>query len=245
MPTIREPAVPRLVAAATERVFSALSSARRRRIFHPQGMTFLGTLFVEAPVPGSALLEAGMSHGVLIRFSRALGTPRGRPDFLGLAMRIAGEQDLLLASSSSAPVLRYVPSPARTFAGTTFSSLLPFEAGRGVALVGARVHHVRTSADDQLAELEAAAARAPVGVTLAIARLGPRWRRIARVDVAERVPDVEARAVAFDPWICDGGLVPWGRLNALRAPAYRGSRRGRTDLDAPGVAGVPAGARSP
>jgi hypothetical protein len=244
VPTIREPGVPRPLASALERAFCALSAARRRRIFHPEGMAFRGTMAVAAPVRGVPLFETAAAHDVLIRFSRALGTPRGRPDFLGLALRIADAQDLLLASSTSAAALRYLPVPARTFAGTTFSSLLPFDAGGRVALVGARVHHVRTAADDQLVELEAAVALAPVGVTLALARVGRRWRRIATVDVRERLPDVEAAGIAFDPWICAGGLVPWGPVSALRSPAYRGSRRGRAGLDAPLLAGTSTSARS-
>jgi hypothetical protein len=227
VPTIQEPAVPEAVASATERAFAALSAARRRRIFHPQGMSFHGRASFEAGVPHVSVLEAGAVHPVLVRFSRALGTPRGRPDFLGVAVRIGDEQDLLLASSASAPVLRYLPLPARTFAETTFSSLLPVDAGGRVALVGARVHHVRAAADDQLAELEAAAAAAPVGLTLALAEVGRAWRRVATIEVGERLPDADSAALTFDPWICGGGLVPWGRVNALRAPAYRGSRRGR------------------
>lgn len=227
MPTLREPAVPEAVASATERAFAALSSARRRRIFHPQGMSFRGRASVEAGVPGVPALEAGAAHAIVVRFSRALGTPRGRPDFLGVALRMADEQDLLLASSAAAPALRYLPLPARTFAGTTFSSLLPFDAGGRIMLVGARVQHVRAAADDQLAELEAAAALAPVAMTLALAEVGRAWRRVATIEVGERLPAADSAALTFDPWVCDGGLVPWGRVNALRAPAYRGSRRGR------------------
>lgn len=225
MATPREPALPGSVAAATERLFASLSAARGRRIFHPQGITFGGSLSVEAEVAGVPLLERGATHAVVIRFSRALGTPRGRLDFLGFALRVAEKQDLLLASSTARPLLRYLPLPARTFSGTTFSSLLPFDAAGRVVLVGARVDHVRTGIADQLTELERAAALAPVRATLALAEVGCRWQRVARIDVGARLPDDVA--VTFDPWVCGDGLVPWGRINVLRAPAYRGSRRGR------------------
>lgn len=227
VPSIREPEVPAGVARATERVFAALSSARGRRIFHPQGIAFDGRLRVDAALPCVPLFAGGAVHDVVLRFSRALGTPRGRPDFLGLAVRIAGDQDLLLASSAAAPLLRFAPRPARTFAGTTLTSLLPFDAGGRSVLVAARVQHARVAAEDQLAQLEAAAAVAPVGVAIVVAGAVSGWRRIATIDVGERLSAAEARNLAFDPFVSAGGLVPRGRINALRAPAYRGSRAGR------------------
>lgn len=227
MPAIREPAVPAPVAAAAEQLFAALSAARGRRIFHPQGIAFGGSLSAEVDVESVPLLARGATHPVVIRFSRALGTRRGAPDFLGLALRVRDDQDVLLASSSPRRLLRLLPLPARTFAGTTFSSLLPFDAGGRAVLVGAQVEHERTEDDDQLVELGRAAALAPVRVSLAVASLGGRWRRVAAVDVGRRLPDAEAAALAFDPWACGGGLVPRGRVNAVRAPAYRGSRSGR------------------
>ncbi len=204
-----------------------LSALRGRRIFHPQGIAFRATVRVEETVEGVPLLAAGVSHDALVRFSRALGLPRGRPDFLGLALRIGDEQDLLLASSSSAAFFRFVPLPARSFFGTTLTSLLPFHAGVRIFVAGAGLDGAASGADDQLTELAEAAARAPVTAALALAEPGGRWRGVARLEVGERLPDAESQALRFDAWRCGGGLVPWGRINALRAPAYRGSRRGR------------------
>jgi hypothetical protein len=221
----RDPALSRPLASAVEQSFEALSAARGRRILHPQGIAFRGTLLVEAPLPGTLLAEAASRHQVLGRFSRALGTPRGRADFLGLAMRIDGRQDVLLAAGTSLPLVRYLPRPARRFDGTTFTSLLPLRAGPRVCLLGARVHHRGSALPDQIDALAEAAARGPLAAVLAVAPVGGSWRRVGTLELAERVPPGEA--LAFDPWLVDGGVVPWGRLNALRAPAYRGSRRGR------------------
>jgi hypothetical protein len=204
----REPILRPGLAAATERWFEALSAARGRRILHPDGIAFRGSLRVDASLPGTLLAKTGSRHEVLARFSRALGVPRSLPDFLGLALRIDERQDVLLAAAAAAPVARYLPRPARTSAGLTFTSLLPLRAGARVCLVGARVHR-----------------RDPLTVALAVAPPGGRWRRVATIELPERVPP--DTAIAFDPWLAEGGIVPWGSLNALRAPAYRGSRRGR------------------
>jgi hypothetical protein len=217
------------IASVTERGFEALSAGRGRRIFHPDGIAFRATVQVDQDVPGVPLLEAGAVHDAIARFSRGLGLPRGYLDFPGLAVRIGEEQDLLLASSSPMVGARFVPLPARSFFGTTLSSLLPFHAGERVVLLAARVAGEPTGADDQLVELEQELARGPVTAVLSLADPAGSWERFGVLEVGERLPDDEAQALRFDPWRCAGGIVPWGRVNKLRAPAYRGSRRGRSD----------------
>jgi hypothetical protein len=212
-------------AATAERVFEWLSAGRGSRIFHPQGMAYRGVVRVDDGVDGVPLLAPGAALDAVVRFSRGLGLPRGGPEFLGLALRIEDEQDLLLASSSPSPLVRMVPLPARSFFGTTLSSLLPFDAGPRVVFVGAVVQGTPTGEDDQLTEL--ANSPGPVTATLALAELGGRWRPFGTLEVGERLPDAESCALRFDPWRCAGGLVPHGWINRLRAPAYRGSRRGR------------------
>ena len=222
---IREPQPAPVGAAAAERVFEWLSARRGSRIFHPQGIAYRGVVRVDGGVDGVPLLAAGSAHDAIVRFSRGLGLPRGWPEFLGLALRVGDAQDLLLASSSPSPLVRMVPLPARSFFGTVLTSLLPVGAGDRLLFAGALVHGAPTGDDDQLAEL--ANSPGPVTATLALAELGGRWRPFGTLEVGERLPDAESRALRFDPWRCDGGLVPHGWINALRAPAYRGSRRGR------------------
>jgi hypothetical protein len=228
-----DPIVPARIDAAVERAFAALSGWRGSRIFHPQGIAFRGRVVVEADVRDVAVLAAGAEHRATFRFSRALGTPRGRTDFLGLAFCLGEQQDVLLASSSAVAVGRCLPLPARSFFGTTMTSLLPFRVGGDTAVVGARLQgrppgvDDQLCADDQLVELERAFAASAVGGVLAIARLAGRWRRVGRFELEERLPDELAQRLRFDPWRCAGGLVPRGSVNNLRAAAYRGSRRGR------------------
>lgn len=222
---IREPQPAPVGAAAAERVFAWLSAGRGSRIFHPQGIAYRGVVRVDSGVDGVPLLTAGSAHDTTVRFSRGLGLPRGWPEFLGIALRIGDAQDLLLASSSPSPLVRMVPLPARSFFGTTLSSLLPFDADGRVVLVGALVHGRPTGDDDQLDEV--ANTRGPVTAVLLVAELGKPWRRFGGLELGERLPDDEARRLRFDPWNCAGGLVPHGWINRLRRPAYRGSRRGR------------------
>ena len=216
---VRSPALPAPLAAATERVFAGLSASRGSRIFHPQGIAFRAVVRVEEGAP----LPAG-THDAVVRLSRGLGLVRGWPEFLGLALRIGG-QDLLLASSAPSPLVRMAPLPARSFFGTTLSSLLPFRAGGRVVLVGALVRGTPTEDDDQLDEV--VATPGPVTADLLATELGGPWRRFGTLELGERLPDGEADRLRFDPWNCAGGLVPHGFVNRLRAPAYRGSRRGR------------------
>ena len=220
----RLPEVPGPVAAAVEHIFARLSAARGSRIFHPQGIAYRATLHVESGLDGVGLLAPGTSHDTVVRFSRGLGLPRGAREFLGLALQIGDEQDVLLASSARAPLVRMIPLPVQSFFGATLTSLLPFDAGPRVVFVGAQANGAPTGERDQLDEL---AASGTVNVTFAAAELGGPWRPFGRLELDERLSEEAAQALRFDAWRCAGGLVPHGRINALRGPAYRGSRRGR------------------
>jgi SAM-dependent methyltransferase len=66
-------------------------------------------------------------------------------------------------------------------------------------------------------------------VEQARARLGARAEvLVADLLDLELAEPVDAEQLGFDPWHCGGGLVPHGFLNRLRAPAYVGSREGRS-----------------
>ncbi|MBD0289975.1 MAG: hypothetical protein ICV74_01870 [Thermoleophilia bacterium] len=222
------PDLPQPVERATERIFSRLSGARRRRIFHPRGIAYRVSIEVGDGVPGTRALPPGARLSAVARFSRGLGLPRGVPDFLGLALGLETDQDLLLATSAMPPGLRFLPLPATSFFGRLFSSLLPLAAGGRLLLVGARVHGAdHASGGDTWDELGRAAGRGPIRLDLLAARPRGAWRPIARAETCEQLTPEEAQRVVFDAWRCGGGLVPWGAVNRLRAPAYRGSRRGR------------------
>jgi len=89
--------------------------------------------------------------------------------------------------------------------------LLPYEAGGRRLLVGART---ATNAPDTFEILVAS----PTGA----------WRTAALLKLGSRLDTSAARALRFDPWNSDGGLLPAGLINRLRGPAYHGSQRGST-----------------
>lgn len=218
--------LPEPVERATERLFCMLSSARGRRIFHPRGIAYRAVVEVGEGIPGSGALPAGARLAGVARFSRGLGLPAGAPDFLGLALSLESGQDVLLTTSAARPPLRFAPLPARSFFGPTYTTLLPLEVDRRLVLVGARVHGAASPHRDAWDEL-AAAEQEGIRIEVLVAEPFAPWRHIATVSTTGRVPPEEARLLFFDAWRCGGGLVPWSWVNRLRAPAYRGSRRGR------------------
>lgn len=107
--------------------FAALSALRKKRIFHPVGVAYLGTIQLFAP---KELPLANGTHRVIARFSRGAGTPEPLPDVLGFAFKILnseeGDQDFLLASSGRAPGARNLLLPSTSFFRATYSSVLPY-----------------------------------------------------------------------------------------------------------------------
>jgi hypothetical protein len=197
-------------------LFRRLSASRGVRIFHPRGVAHRA-LFRSAPNGlDAAVLAEGFEHEALVRLSRGLGFRPPLPDVLGLAVRLpdvygrGSHQDFLLASSGSGPLGRRMLRPTRRSPAELYSSLLPYDvAGRRV-LVGAR---------------PIASGPTAVFELLVASSTGP-WHPVGRLSFAERLDESVARALRFDPWHSGGNIVPAGLANRLRAPAYRGSRRG-------------------
>src|SRR5215218_9377927 len=104
-PAVAFPALEETAGRASATTFARLSALRRRRVFHPYGASFTGTLTVDGrhdPRFGSLLLDTSAECECIVRFSRGAGMPEPLPDILGMAVRILGRdeassfQDLLL-----------------------------------------------------------------------------------------------------------------------------------------------------
>jgi hypothetical protein len=232
-----------VAAPATAAGFYALAVLRRRRSLHPTGVGYQGQLVVgDGPGrPSVPLLRPGGAYPALLRFSRGAGLPEPLPDALGVAIKLPGahgpgaDQDLLLTSSTSRPLLRRLLFPARSFVRGAFSTALPYDLDgeRVVVLLvpvpprnGRSPRGVAHGGGRAMAELRAAAV-AGLGFELRTARtLGPS-QRLATLTVGQPLSAEQTQALRFNPWTTGPGIRPSGWLNLLRDAAYRASQRGR------------------
>lgn len=173
------------------------------------------------------------SCDVIARVSKGVGLPGALPDVAGLAWRMPPPQDLhgctpwdvLLASTVANS--RIVLSPVATWAGASFSSLMPLQyrdtawwvrgrlvtdlEGRGLSLDAIRD---QISSDGLIFDIDQAPGTGG-------------FRPLARLTLRHRDPSTDD--IAFDPTLHsdpDVTLLPrW--LGEFRRAAYRRSRQGR------------------
>ncbi|MGK2869357.1 MAG: phosphodiesterase [Mycobacterium sp.] len=211
------------------------SVVRQRRVFHPLGVLASGRIDRVAP-PGQGLpIDSG---DVLARTSKAVGTPGGLPDLLGLAWRMAPHGpsstpwDVLMVSAGSGLLTRFVLRPTRSWPGTTLSSLMPLryreqswwlraemttQIGKGMSL-----DVVRDGIDGG-------------GVVFTIQQAqgsGP-FHPLAELTLTTTIPTDQEHDVSFDPTRNTMPGVSLGPewLTTLRERAYRRSRHGREAPD--------------
>ncbi|HET6532239.1 MAG TPA: hypothetical protein VFH03_16760, partial [Actinoplanes sp.] len=84
---------------------------------------------------GAALIDRPGQHPVTVRISKGIGTRPGRPDVLGLAVRVHGpvcgrRSDLLFSTTGRGRWTRHVPLPRRHF-NTRYGSVLSYRTGTG------------------------------------------------------------------------------------------------------------------
>lgn len=216
----------RLLDPATAAVFGSLSRLRGARVFHPLGVAFEARWEPARDATRADHAPLGSrERPAIVRLSRAVGLPPSVPDILGVAVKVLDvhgpgrDQDLLLASVGRGPVASRLLVPRWRFAGTPFSTILPYDLGGQRTAVVARVRAAGSSAYRDLAS--AAAPQADVRVSAATGGdLG--WVRLG-----DRLPQTVADDLRFDPWHTGETLRPVGGLNRLRRPAYQASQRGR------------------
>lgn len=206
--------------APYRRAFELLASVRSAPAFHPDGVLYEGRAEMSGPGP----LPAG-DVACLVRLSKGISTPRGRPDLLGLAVRLLHDPpvDVLCTTApGSAPWQRYLLQPRRRWAGATLTSLMWWRAPSGE-----RLQVVLDVPDARLdsPEPDVLVGRLPVSVGLRV--VGPAGEVQAgaiRVERRSALPRPR-----FDPVLRPPR--PWrlgpSWLAALRERAYVGSRAGQ------------------
>ncbi len=206
--------------------FAALSAARGKRVFHPIGVGFSGTVsFYDA---AGAPLQG--THGALLRFSRGAGLPQRLPDVLGLAIKIEDlGQDLLLATAGEDAVTRHLLIPSTGFFKRPYSTILPYEfAGRSIVF-GARPDPQLKELSDQ--DMHDLAAQVAIGRV----RFELTWGSAATSEVIPLgslvVDRPYERSLVFNPYNCVPDLRPAGALNRLRLDSYKSSQQARPDAE--------------
>lgn len=201
-------------------IFRTLTALRGRRVFHPYGVAFNGTIVV---TDRSTIIPPGR-WSAKVRVSRGAGLPEPLPDVHGLAFRVLrpeGSEDVLLATVAGAsPLARRVLMPTRG-AHARFASLLPFGTARGRRLIGATTR-------DPCGSLEWLRADNPFP-TFEIVEAEPAgdWHTTATLHLNRRLNDDEAGTLRFDPSRTPAQVAPAGLLNALRPSVYEESQRVR------------------
>lgn len=189
---------------------------RRRKALHPhggvrQGMVVRQGLGASTGVPW---IDEPGGDRVLLRLSRATGLPEFLPDILGLAVRISyeggGHGDLLLATTGTGVVSRFILRPARR-PGRPYSSLFPYRSPRGPLLLA-----VFPLTDDG------------TRFELACATLRGAWSRFGVLEVRSDWDDALDAPLSFDPVLNEvTGLHSYSWAAQLRRFSYAASRRAR------------------
>lgn len=212
------------LAGATAAVFAGLSAVRRKRVFHPHGHAFEGTVTFGV---ARDLPFHGTEHA-LVRLSRGIGLPEAAPDVLGLAIKLPDlDHDLLLATSGEGAVTRHLLIPARGFFRRPYSSVLPYELdGRSIvfgARAGASLGHLP---DEELRDVDSLVATGDVSFDLTWGPAGTGEVATYGTLALERPYDGD---LSFNPFNTYGALKPAGAFNRLRRETYESSQRARPD----------------
>jgi hypothetical protein len=233
-----------LAGACLAPITGALSSARRARMFHPDGLVFQATVEPRAVAPDLAQVGERLAGSALVRFSSALW--RGNhewPDVLGAAIRFgwtpagsaAASQDLLLATIRFPWTMPLAPLTTnfRSFIWNHYHAVSPFEVD-GVGRVKVRLRSPRidngTSDSRALHLLHAVnAGRANFEVQfrrLSVPPWARRWESVARLTLVAPL-EVDQAALRFSPFRAGAGVSPVGFVHALRLAAYAASQAAR------------------
>ena len=223
-------------------LFGAGSRLRGRRIFHPDGTGFAGTLWIEQTLPGHEtvpLLQAGEERAVYARLARAIGLPEPMPDLLGFSLRIedgfgAGEDMDLGLISSADGIGHFLLLPTLSgFLERPYSSVMLYEIAGAKRLFGVLPRTAPTvsrseRAIDQL--LSTFGGQGDLRFSLAVAPPRGTFCPFGEIVLDRQLPAEESEAICFNPARSGAGIRAAGPLMGVRGAAYVGSQRARGAL---------------
>jgi hypothetical protein len=197
--------------------FFLLGKARGRKALHPRGEVLEGVIARRGAVGSTGvpwLDEAGTNH-VAVRLSRSLGLSASGPDILGMALRIAtsAEQfgDVLLATTGTGPLGRYVLLPARRHGLRAYTSLFPYRTVAGPLLLAA-----------------IPSPGSPRQYELAYSRPTGPWLPFGTLEITQTTYRGHDSDLSFDPvQNIVPGLETYDWAGQLRRFSYAASRRAR------------------
>jgi hypothetical protein len=202
-----------------------VARSRHRRLLHPDGRSFTGELEIWGPDRpiGSALVDRPARYPVTVRISKGAGTRPGRPDVLGVAVRLMETADLLLSTMGNGRVLRHLPMPRRSF-DTRYGTILAYRTGAGSKVYLTAEPDPAGPPLGHTLESVTAAAREGARLLLGVAGAGV----VGRVTFGAQLPAAVDAALAFNPIRnAPADLYPTGLIHRSRALAYPLSQRWR------------------
>jgi len=220
-PTAAGP-LPRVAGAALAAASAGLTRLRGAKPVHPRGSVVAATVHrTGAARPwGAAWLDELGQDAALVRLSRSVGLPGPLPDVLGLALRTrgpGGSHDVLLASTGTGALTRFLLAPRRDPARCGYTSVLPYRSPRGPVLLAA-VPAGPWPGTSARFRLLAAPVRGP-------------WEPFGELHLHGPLDGPDA-AMDLDPVLgVPPGLAVPAALAAVRAPAYAAARRARGATD--------------
>jgi hypothetical protein len=199
-------------------VFRLVAKARHDRALHPRGVQTTAELSGTDPFPAAPFPTAAT---VAVRLSRSAGTGRGKPDVLGIALRVPtewGDWDLLMSSTGTGRQTRLLPKFVRHWREARIGTLAPYRY-RGELVWFMAVPD---------------GGEPPARFTIHASGPDADWHEVAAVTLRPQKDEMqngEMEPVAFDPVLNRPPgmeLAPrW--LAVLREQAYERSRRGRQE----------------
>ena len=231
---------------------ASISRARKARMFHPDGRTFVARVEAIETESTLACVGAALEGSAIARFSGALWR-RGfeHLDVLGAALRFRrepitdalarpGDQDLLFATIRSPFTMPFSPltTDAHDFMANRYWAVSPFDApGAGRVKFRLSPHDSPAPASARLRRedrLESLVVSGPVSWAIEARRTFTMpWTAVARL-LLEEVASIDQATLRFSPFHCGRGIVPRGLVHAMRRPTYAASQAARPEASPPG-----------